>query len=935
MDDLGFFRIEQSFVTRSPLTTAGGAAAYQSGERFRCVLAAAAYQAGSCEAIDPAVRAMVTKQGLSLGPDTVFDYSGKRGVYASEIRHPSDAPAWCRQRSTLWGRVEAAERRRDAALALRYEAALSRTVPIDLSVRHLNGFVDRHLVARGLVVDTAIHLYGKPLDPRIPEAADQLARTIDPAWPILPVARVPNRPPVNGPHVLELPDGRLLVYQPHAHILASTRPLDGDGFGKKDRALWKRSFLIAARQGWEEACNAALHESGSALRVSQKSKWRRQRESGTAAADDRLLCQVPLGPAYHAVMGGRAAARGEHVMAHDWNAIVGELAQSRRLTPETQAARLAVALARIIQLEQKGVRFSVGPARTLRIEAPDGVVVGWQDRALWSGLQGAVADFLDARGQTGAEITVNQPAQPDTDSADEMQRLRASLEAVDAAVTLIATKTNQQNKPMVSSGDWGERVLTVARGAMAYAHSQKGSALLRERQARLAAAEGERLQAGRVTALERALEQGREERRLTEQSLAALRREREDDRHRTATLEESLHQAKLAAIAAGQRHTDLQHQHERSRGVLERVRTVLGGQIPDDRLVDTVVAVRQRADGIAADRDAAMAESGPSAKAERPVLAGIDVKTEPDRDAMVGWLDAQVRILGFELQGPPAVRIPQAIAILEAALSGRAAELERLRRERDQARVEAEGWRRAFWMLVRHAEQLLVKVGLSSGLGVWAKTAWRGLVAMVQPDRPPVAAGPVQSAGHPRSAPAAELGDTLSHPAPVAVENAAGRRATARRLQAVDRMTALADSTDEPGWSAISRILTGAESPIGVVDGGLRLAGRSAVAIAALEAKLATLDDRQLAACARATDDGVRLTDDPRLRLEYERASAVIDGAIERRRREWAPAAPAPGPKTPVPVADRPLDAIAPSPSPPSPPPVRERPPRVREDRER
>ncbi|WP_391349250.1 MobA/MobL family protein [Azospirillum sp. A23] len=918
MDEFGFYRIEQGFVTRSPLTSAAGAAAYQAGDRFRSVLAAAAYQAGSREAADEEVRTTLAARGLASGPDVVFDYTAKGGVYACEIRTPPNAPDWCRERQRLWSRVETTERRRDAALALRYEIALSRGVPIDLSIRHLRGFVDAHLVARGLVADVAIHLYGRPLDPRYPHAADQLAHTIDPAWPIMPVTRVPNRAPVDGPHVLELPDGRLVIYQPHAHVLATTRPLQEGGFGAKDRALWKTPFLLAARQGWERACNASLQEAGLSLRVSQKSKWRRRKEGAVSGADDRLLSQVPLGPGYHAVMNGRAVEAGETLKPHAWNRVVAEFEKAQRLAPEGQARRLAAALARISQLERDGVRFAVGPGRTLRIDVPDGATVGWQDRALWSGVQGLVADYLEARGQARADAAAERPAHPDTDRPDEAQRLRASLAAVDAAVVRI---TKQTNKPTVAAGDLAERVLAAARGAMTYAYARKDEVLRRERQARLDAADSERLQAGKLTALERALEQEREERQRAEQSLATLRLERDEDRRRSATREAALRLAKTAAADAEQHRADGERQHERARNVLERVRSALGGDVPDDRLVESVMAIRQRADGVDAALEVAAMESGPAATdlPADPVLRITTVlQARADRAlaTVAGWLDGPVRALGVELQGPPAARILQAIAVLETTLASRAAELEQMRRERDLARAEAEGWRRAFWRLVRGADRLLGRVG-DAGLVAWATGIWQRLVAAVRPDR---------SAAATNTAP---LGGRCRAPD-------AGAAARRRELDVANRLEALTGEAGETGQAAVIRILRREDRPIGAIDGALRPENQSAAAVAAFQARLVNLDDRRLAAHARATADGARLSDDVHLRQEYERGSRMIDAEVARRQRERARrVADSRRSKLTTAVVPVPV-ATPPAPEPlPFPPSVHKRPARRRDETER
>lgn len=361
MADLGYFRIEQGMLSRAAGAKAGTSAAYQSGGRFRTVIAAAAYQAG----VGLTIGADLREAWAAKGQDpvsAVVDFTAKAGVHHTDIRVPAGAPAWCANRQTLWTRVELSERRRDATLALQYTLSLSREVPIATSIRSMERFVDERLVARNLIADIAIHLYGRPLDPRVPAAAEKLANTVDLAWPVILVARVPSTPPVDGPHALELPDGRLVIYQPHAHVLATTRPLVDGALGAKDRDLSRKAFLIGSRKLWERLCNEALAEIEAVHRVSQQSKWHRHRQQqdlGAVGPNHEPLSHVPLGPAYHPVVEGRALDfGGVDVMPHQFNAIVAELEKSRRAVQNEKSVRLARAVVRIEDLEAQGICFS-------------------------------------------------------------------------------------------------------------------------------------------------------------------------------------------------------------------------------------------------------------------------------------------------------------------------------------------------------------------------------------------------------------------------------------------------------------------------------------------------------------------------------------------------------------------------------------------------
>ena len=57
-----------------------------------------------------------------------FDYSQRKGVYATEIIAPDHAPNWVNDRSQLWNKVELFETRRNSRLAREFDIAL----PVEL-----------------------------------------------------------------------------------------------------------------------------------------------------------------------------------------------------------------------------------------------------------------------------------------------------------------------------------------------------------------------------------------------------------------------------------------------------------------------------------------------------------------------------------------------------------------------------------------------------------------------------------------------------------------------------------------------------------------------------------------------------------------------------------------------------------------------------------
>ncbi|HEY6455520.1 MAG TPA: Ti-type conjugative transfer relaxase TraA [Steroidobacteraceae bacterium] len=173
----------------------------------RSVVAAAAYRAG--ESLEE------ESTGLT------FDYTRKGGVAFSEIRAPQDAPSWVFDRTQLWNKVEAFEKRKDAQLAREVEVAL----PIELSADEQRGllqtFVQREFVDRGMVADFSLH--------------------------------------------------RDDEHNPHAHILLTLRRVGPDGFGPKERSWNERAQLMGWRQSWEELSNAHLAQAGHATRIDHRS----------------------------------------------------------------------------------------------------------------------------------------------------------------------------------------------------------------------------------------------------------------------------------------------------------------------------------------------------------------------------------------------------------------------------------------------------------------------------------------------------------------------------------------------------------------------------------------------------------------------------------------------------------------------------------------
>lgn len=148
------------------------------------------------------------------------DYTNKENVLHSAIVTPDHAPDWMKDRQALWNGVEAGEKRKDAQLAKEIILTLPRNLDLEQQKAVVAEFVKENITRRGLVADYAIHS---------PEASDG-------------------------------------ERNPHAHIMFTLRPVEGDGFGKKltgYNGLDGRDTLQEMRFSYEAILNKASENAGS------------------------------------------------------------------------------------------------------------------------------------------------------------------------------------------------------------------------------------------------------------------------------------------------------------------------------------------------------------------------------------------------------------------------------------------------------------------------------------------------------------------------------------------------------------------------------------------------------------------------------------------------------------------------------------------------
>lgn len=143
----------------------------------RSSVAAAAYRAGA--------------KMVDARTGEVHDFTRKGRVFHDEIMVRSNAPTWMLDRSELWNHVEHIERRKDAQLSREFNVALPRELDREQQLALARDFVRRELVDKGMVVQLNLH-------------------------------------DLEGDN-------------PHFHMMATTRAIEGNGFGEKERSWNSRN----------------------------------------------------------------------------------------------------------------------------------------------------------------------------------------------------------------------------------------------------------------------------------------------------------------------------------------------------------------------------------------------------------------------------------------------------------------------------------------------------------------------------------------------------------------------------------------------------------------------------------------------------------------------------------------------------------------------
>jgi Ti-type conjugative transfer relaxase TraA len=182
--------------------------------RGQSITAAAAYRSGSALRDE--------RHGLT------HNYTRSRKAAHAEIMSPAGAPPWVQDRETLWNRVEAGERRKDAQLARAIDIGL----PVELSqaesVALVRDYIAQEFVSKGMIADFCIR--------------------------------------------------RNDADNPYAQILLTLREATPSGFGPKMRHWNRKSNLLEWRSAWAERANQHLARAGHVVRIDHRTLEAQQSE---------------------------------------------------------------------------------------------------------------------------------------------------------------------------------------------------------------------------------------------------------------------------------------------------------------------------------------------------------------------------------------------------------------------------------------------------------------------------------------------------------------------------------------------------------------------------------------------------------------------------------------------------------------------------------
>jgi hypothetical protein len=166
----------------------------------------------------------------------VYDYTRKH-TDGSEILAPENAPDWARDRAELWNQVEQSEKRKDSQVCREVEVSIPQELTDPERRQLIRDFAQNQFVDKGMIADVSFH--------------------------------------------------NMNDENPHAHIMLTTRNIDENGFGQKNRDWNQKALLEQWRDEWGKHANRALEKAGHDIRIDHRS---------LAAQGIKREPQIHLGP---------------------------------------------------------------------------------------------------------------------------------------------------------------------------------------------------------------------------------------------------------------------------------------------------------------------------------------------------------------------------------------------------------------------------------------------------------------------------------------------------------------------------------------------------------------------------------------------------------------------------------------------------------------
>lgn len=239
--------------------------------------------------------------------ERVADFSRRApDVRETLILAPEGAPDWVHDRQQLWNAAEEAEKRKDGRPARDVQLGLAWELSPAQQREAVLRFAQSEFVDKGHVVDIAFHAYGQRVVDASEEGRATLRRWAEQQVPFLEASECQE---LNAPHVKIERNGDGMVsgykiYQPHAHLFVTPRPIDGEGFaGKRNRELDRAETAMHWRYEWPRIQNEMLEAAGEETRVTAT----RRKDQG----DPNLRDETVQGVARHMEL------RGEPTRARD------------------------------------------------------------------------------------------------------------------------------------------------------------------------------------------------------------------------------------------------------------------------------------------------------------------------------------------------------------------------------------------------------------------------------------------------------------------------------------------------------------------------------------------------------------------------------------------------------------------------------------------